>query len=449
MAFLSFPEGFIWGASTSAYQIEGAWNEDGKGECNWDRFTHRPYAIRTGENGDVACDHYHRYKEDVASMKALGLKAYHFSIHWTRVLPDGFGRVNPAGLDFYERLVDDLLEAGVAPLGVLYHWETPQKIEELGGWGNRQTADWYAEFAQIVFKRLGDRVPRWATFNEPWCSSFLAYATGMFAPGVNDYSQAYRAVHHQLLGHAKAVQAYRAGGWKGEIGIILNFDHAVPASDAEADQAAARRHREQFIGLFAGPLFKGAYPQEVLDWAGPMAPEIKSGDMETIHTPIDYLGVNYYNAQTVSFEPFGGHLKAAGVPLSEGMWGKTVMGWGIYPSGLNAVLLTLKERYGNPKMIVTENGTAAPDKPDANGYVEDDDRIAFLRAHISAAHKALAQGVNLRGYHVWSLLDNFEWAEGYTPRFGLVRVDYKTLKRIPKKSYRWYGEVIRENGVWE
>ncbi len=449
MAFLTFPEDFTWGAATSAYQIEGAWNEDGKGENIWDRFSHRPYTIRSGEKGDVACDHYHRMSEDVALIKSLGLKSYRFSLSWGRILPEGTGKVNAKGLDFYDRLLDALLDAGVQPMVTLFHWDLPQKLQDSGGWNDRRTVECFAAFAGVAFERFGDRVQLWSTFNEPYCSAFMGYGSGMFAPGINDYSQAYQVAHNQLLAHGKAVELFRRGGYKGEIGIVLNFEHAVPASDSDADRAAARRYMEQYFGLFVDPIFSGHYSDEVLAWAGSMAPCIKPGDLQVIHIPIDFLGVNYYTAFKVAFDPFGGHLKARHQSYSQPMWGNTEMNWGVYPAGLEAILLELKSRCGNPKMFITENGCAALDEPDGAGYVEDTMRMAYLRAHISTIHRVLTSGINLHGYYVWSLLDNFEWAEGFRPRFGLCRVDYSNGSRIPKKSFAWYKEVIENNGLWE
>jgi len=443
-----FPQGFVWGAATSAYQIEGAWNEDGKGESIWDRFSHRPYSIRNGDTGDVACDHYHRMPEDVALMKSLGLKAYRFSIAWSRVLPEGRGRVNPKGLDFYDRLVDELLGAGIAPTACLYHWDLPQAIQEQGGLGSRQVVDWFAEYADLMFKKLGDRVMRWGTHNEPWVSAFIGHSMGVMAPGLADTSLAYQAAHHLLLAHAKAVQVYRAGGYKGEIGIILDVEHTFPASQAEQDVAACRRYTDSYAGLFANPVFKGHYPAELMEWLGPMAPKVQPGDMELIQQPIDYLGINYYRGVEVRYDP-GHYLKCQVSHKSQPLWGSTEIGWGVYPDGLTEVLLRFKNQYGNPKMFVTENGVATPDRLGADGQVNDVARINYVRAHILACHTAIQQGANLQGYFVWSLLDNFEWAEGYAPRFGMVWVDFPTGRRTPKGSFDWYREVIRRNGIEE
>ena len=448
MSILQFPEGFLWGVATSAYQIEGAWNEDGKGESIWDHFVHRPYNVLNGDTGDVACDHYHHMPEDVALMKELGIKTYRFSIAWPRVLPQGRGAVNSRGLDFYDHLVDNLLAAGIVPNATLNHWDYPQALQELGGWPNRDSADWFADYARVVFDRLGDRVAFWATHNEPWVIAFIGYAWGVLAPGICDYSQAYQAIHHLLLAHGKTVQLFRQGGYKGQIGIVLNLGHFEPASDSDADRAACQRAYEENVALFMDPLFKGCYPQMLMDWIGPHAPRTQSGDMAVISQPIDFLGVNYYTTNAISFSPRG-LLKADSATVSTPGWGRTEMDWGINPPGLAALLLHIKEKYGNPEMYVTENGCALKDAPDEHGFVADWGRVNFLRDHFRAAHEAIQAGANLRGYYVWSLMDNFEWAMGFGPRFGILRVNYDTGARTPKQSARWYSQVIAQNGVNE
>ncbi len=447
MIYRRFPDDFTWGASTSAYQIEGAWNEDGRGESIWDRFSHRRGTTRNGDTGDVACDHYHRMPQDVQLIQELGLKAYRFSISWSRVLPQGGGKPNPAGLGFYDRLVDRLQAVGVMPVVTLYHWDLPQALHEAGGWPSRDVTDRFVDYARLMFDTLGDRVAMWDTHNEPRVAAFLGYGDGIFAPGLADYSQAYQAAHHLLLAHGKCVQLFRQGGYRGQIGIILDSEHSLPASDGDADQAAWQRYYEQDTGFFADALFKGEYPPMLMDWIGSMAPRVLSGDMQVISQLIDFLGVNYYRTTTVAFNPGGGQLKCRAIPQTLPMWGYTELGWGVYPAGLTAVLLNIKSRYGSRPLYLTENGCATRDVPDTHGYVDDVERIDFMRGHIAAAHEALAAGVDLKGYFVWSLLDNFEWAEGYTPRFGLVRVDYPTQARAPKRSYHWYREVIRRNGL--
>lgn len=442
-----FPDGFMWGAATSAYQIEGAWNVDGKGESIWDRYAHQKYKITNGDTGDVACDHYHRLEEDVALLKQLGLNAYRFSTAWTRVLPDGYGPVNQKGLDFYQRLVDLLLEAGIQPVCTLYHWDLPQAIQEQGGWGNRETSDWFAEYAQVMFTALGDRVPYWATHNEPWVIAFLGHAYGLMAPGLADTSLAYQVVHHLLLSHGKALQIFRQGKYAGQIGFVIDVEDCLPYSDRDEDLAACQRYAEQRVWLCADPLFKGHYPIELMEWLGPMAPVIRAGDMELIQQPIDFLGINYYRGMKIKFDPSGGDLKCTPLPVTAPLSGYTEMGWGVHPEGLKSVLLQIKEKYANPKIFVTENGLANADILTYDGRVKDWQRIDYLRAHLSAAHGAIEAGSNLEGYFHWSLLDNFEWAQGYAMRFGLVYIDFVNQKRIPKDSFHWYHSVIARNGI--
>lgn len=450
MALRKFPEGFVWGVATSSYQIEGAWDEDGKGESIWDRFSHTPNRVLNGDTGDTACDHYHRMNEDIELLKTLGVKSYRFSIAWPRVLPDGRGKPNPKGLAFYERLVDGLLEAGITPNATLYHWDLPQVLQDAGGWPARETADAFARYAGLMFDTLGDRVPFWATFNEPWVISFLGHANGQFAPGIASVPAAYQCAHHLLLAHGKAVQEYRRRSLPGKIGIVLNTEYPVPASDSEADKAAAQRYFEEYISVFAEPLFKGSYPAMLMDWIGPMAPKIEDGDMDLIRQPIDFLGMNYYTSRLVHYSPSGGYLKLQTEPLTLPMSGHTEVGWGIYPPGMTALLRHYSETYPDlPPIYVTENGCAARDAAGTDDFVDDRDRVAYLREHFLAAQDALHAGVDLRGYYVWSFLDNFEWADGYRPRFGLVRVEYATQKRIPKRSFHWYRQVIEDNGVWE
>lgn len=449
MGLRQFPAGFLWGAATASYQIEGAWNEDSKGESIWDRFSHSPDRIFNGDTGDVACNHYHRMPEDVVLMKELGLQSYRFSVSWPRVLPAGRGPVNQKGLDFYDRLVDRLLAAGIAPNATLNHWDFPQALQEQGGWPNRDSADWFADYARLMFDKLGDRVTMWATHNEPWVVAFLGHAFGEFAPGLADYSQAFQTAHHLLLAHGKAVQLFRAGSYRGEIGIVLDLQHCQPASARPADQAACQRRYEMAHAWFLDPLFKASYPDMLMAWIGPHAPRIQTGDLALINQPIDFLGVNYYMTHAVRFSHRGGLLKLDTDFISAPNWGQTAMGWGINPAGLTAILLNLKENYGNPKIFITENGCAVDDTPDENGFVADAGRINYLRAHLLAVHDAIRAGVNVKGYYVWSLMDNFEWAHGLSPRFGLVRVEYGTGQRIPKQSAHWYGEVIAQNGVHE
>jgi beta-glucosidase len=447
MPIKRFPENFIWGVATAAYQIEGAWNEDGKGESIWDRFSHLPYKVKNGDTGDVACDHYHRMPEDLALMRELEIKAYRFSTAWSRVLPEGRGQVNPKGLDFYDRLVDRLVESNILPVCTLYHWDLPQALQEQGGWANRDTADWFAEYAQIMFDRLGDRVSHWATLNEPWVVAFLGHGNGLMAPGFADTSLAYQVMHHLLLSHGKAVGAYRSGRYPGEIGIVVDIEHTQPASQSEADREAWQRYSDHYPWICTEPVFNGAYPAKLMDWLGPTAPKIMGGDLELIHQQVDFLGVNYYRGVEVGFDAGGGILKCQVRHLTSPMCGFTEMGWGIYPQGLRSVLLQIRDRYGNPNVFITENGCAAPDNLNEDGTVKDWQRVDYLRSHLSAAHTSIQEGANLAGYFHWSLMDNFEWAQGYSQRFGMVWIDYPTQQRIPKDSFQWYRAVIARNGL--
>jgi beta-glucosidase len=447
MATLKFPESFLWGVATSAYQIEGAHDEDGKGPSIWDRFTRWEAHILNGDNGDVACDHYHRYREDVALLRTLGIPAYSLTLAWTRILPEGRWPVNRKGLSFYSRLVDELLEAEIQPVCTLFHWDLPQALEDAGGWPSRETADYFAEYARVVFDHLGDRVRVWATHNEPWVCAFLGYAHGVHAPGRCDYTLAYQAAHHLLLSHGKAVQVFRQGGYSGKIGLILNLNGLVPATDREEDAAATRRVHDETHAMFLDPVFKGTYPQTLFDYIGPHQPRVHADDLAIIHQPIDFFGLNYYNTDLVSFDLFGGLNKARLTPLSSSGWGRTEMGWGIHPAGLANEVLYLKENYGNPYLYVTENGCATPDVPDDAGFVNDGERIRFLQAHLQALHQSIRDGANVHGYFVWTIFDNFEWERGYSRRFGLVHVNRSTQRRTPKQSAHWYRDVIRQNAI--
>jgi len=444
---LVYPEGFLWGAATSAYQIEGAWNEDGKGESIWDRFARWPGHVLNGDTGDTACDHYHRMEADVALMAELGLPWYSFTLAWTRLLPQGRGAPNPRGLAFYDRLVDTLLARGIQPKATLYHWDLPQALQDEGGWPAPATAEAFAEYARLAFDRLGDRVKIWATFNEPWVAAFLGYGHGLHAPGLCHAQAAYQSAHHMLLAHALAVQVYRQGNYGGKIGLILNLNHILPASQRPEDLAAAERVYAETHRIFLDPLVHGRYPEAFYAWLGPHAPRRQAGDLARIHGTYDYLGINHYNTDTAAYDVHASWLKARLRPYTAPGWGFTTMNWGVNPAGLRAELRDLQENYGNPEVYITENGCALPDQPDENGFVADWERIAFLRAHLREVHAAIQQGARVRGYFVWSLFDNFEWERGYTQRFGLVRIEYNTLKRIPKQSARWYGEVIRRNGI--
>jgi beta-glucosidase len=444
-----FPSGFVWGASTAAYQVEGAWNEDGKGESVWDHFAHLPGRIDNGDTGDTACDHYHRMPDDVAMMKSLGFTGYRFSIAWSRVLPGGNGPVNPKGLDFYDRLVDELGKAGILANVTLNHWDMPQALFERGGWPNRDSAEWFAHYARVVFDRLGDRVAMWATHNEPINSSLAGYGSGVMAPGLADMSMGYQAAHHLNLAHGKAVKVFRQGNYKGKIGIVLDLHNLIPASDKDADRLAWQRTVESVQGLFVEPIFQGRYPAYLMEWLGPIAPKVSDGDLAIIQQPLDFLGLNYYFTSEISYSAGGGQLKSAQKMLTLPSMGSTDVGWGFYPAGLRSALLRAKDVLGDLPIYITENGAAVQDVADADGYVEDRERVNYLRQHLVEVHKAIQAGVNVRGYFIWSLMDNFEWAMGFKPRFGIVRVDYATLKRTPKLSAHWYSDVIANNCVTE
>jgi beta-glucosidase len=445
MALETFAPSFLWGAATAAYQIEGAWQEDGKGESIWDRFSHTPGKTLNGDTGDVACDHYHRYSEDVALMKSLGLKSYRFSISWPRLFPSSSGEINQKGVDFYNRLIDSLLEAGITPLPTLYHWDLPQALQDAGGWPNLQTAYHFADYAEAAFKAYGDRVPQWITLNEPWCVAHLGYLTGEHAPGRKDLGECLAAGHTLLLAHGLAVQRFRALCPEGRIGLTDNVASVRSATDSEADQAAARRWDAYFNRWFFDPIFNGEYPAELREGFGNLLPEITEEQRSVIHGPQDFIGVNYYSPSVVAHNPEGLVLNVKGV----GKPGApvTAMGWVIDPRGLYEILTQLRDIYKSPAIYVTENGAAFDETPNADGYVQDEPRRVYLRYHFRAAHAAMMSGVRLGGYFVWSLMDNFEWAHGYSKRFGIVHVDYATQKRTPKLSAAWYAQVIRQNAV--
>ena len=454
MVKVSFPQHFLWGVATSAYQIEGAAQEDGRGESIWDRFARTPGKVEDGSNGDVACDHYHRFAEDVALMKQMGVKAYRFSVAWPRIQPTGRGPVNQRGLDFYSRLVDTLLEAGIAPCATLYHWDLPQTLQDAGGWPNRATAQAFVEYAQIVSRALGDRVSTFITHNEPWCASLLSHQRGVHAPGMKDWGAALAASHHLLLSHGLAVPVIRRESPRAEVGITLNLMPSVPASPSAADYDAYRHFDGYFNRWFLDPLYGRRYPADMIaDYieAGHLPAEgltvVQPGDLEAIAAPCDFLGINYYNRAVLRSEtvpedqnaPRTEHL----APQSE--W--TEMGWEVYPEGLAHILMRVHHTYGPRKMYVTENGASYSDPPNAEGRVPDERRRVFLRDHFLAARRAMDAGAPLAGYFVWSLMDNYEWDRGYTQRFGIVWVDYQTQTRILKDSARWYVGVIRENAV--
>ncbi|GAA4979312.1 beta-glucosidase [Nonomuraea thailandensis] len=429
---------FLWGTATAAYQIEGATSEDGRGPSVWDTFSHEPGRTSRGQTGDVACDHYHRWPEDVALMEGLGVNAYRFSIAWPRVLPLGSGQVNAPGLDFYDRLVDALLAAGIQPVPTLFHWDLPQALEERGGWLNRDVCELFAGYAAVTAERLADRVPLWITLNEPFVHMAYGYAMGVHAPGRALLTGALPAAHHQLLGHGLAVQALRAAGAR-QVALTNNCTPVWPASQEEPDLRAAEAYDILHNRLFNDPVLLGAYPD--LSAYTPEPDFVRDGDLATIAAPLDALGVNYYNPTRIA-APTGDGLPFDDAGISG--FPTTAFGWPVVPGGLRELLTGLKARYGAalPPILITENGCSQEDVPAADGTIDDLARVDFLDRHIAAMRQAMAQGVDVRGYFVWSLLDNFEWAEGYDQRFGLVHVDFDTQRRTPKRSYHWYAEFL-------
>jgi len=446
----SLPEGFLWGVATSAFQIEGGAHEDGRGESIWDRFAATPGRIADGSNAVVACDHYHRWREDIELMRWLGVGAYRFSIAWPRILPRGRGRINPAGLDWYDALVDTLLEAGILPFVTLYHWDLPQELQDAGGWGVRETADAFVAYADAVSRRLGDRVRHWTTHNEPWCVAFQGHEVGAQAPGHRDPAESLRAAHHVLLSHGGAVEVLRRNSPGAEVGIVLILAPVSPATESAADRDAARQADGSLNRWYLDPLFRGRYPEDAIEdrvrlghAQGPALPFVRDGDLRTIATPIDFLGVNYYSRNVVRAAPSGAPTVDPPAPERE----RTDMGWEVYPRGLYDTLVRVTRDYAPAKIYVTENGAAYTDAADAEGRIADQRRIDYLDAHIAQAGRAIADGVPLAGYFAWSLLDNFEWAHGYAKRFGLFEVDFETQRRRPRDSAHWYRQVVAPNSA--
>lgn len=422
--------------ASSAYQTEGAVGEDGRGVSIWDTFSHVPGKIRGGDTGDVACDHYHRWREDVALMAELGVGAYRFSIAWPRIIPQGTGAVNQPGLDFYDRLVDALVEARIQPFATLYHWDLAQPLEDAGGWPARATVDAFLEYAEVVTARLGDRVGWWATVNEPRVAAKLGYRTGEHAPGRQDLADSLAAAHHLLLAHGLSVPIIRANCRDAQVGVVLDLNAFVPGSSRPEDHEAARLADGDDNRWYLDPLAGRGYPIDVVESLGTDLDFVREGDLERIAVPLDFLGVNYYRREVVSA---GGIVEVPPLP-------QTGIGWEIYPEGLSEILSRLARDYAWPSYVITENGAAFPDAVDAAGEVQDQDRIEYLRRHTAAALRAMEEGVPLRGYLMWSFLDNFEWTEGYSKRFGLVYVDFETQSRIPKASARWFSAFGKTDG---
>ena len=445
----SLPADFRWGVATSAYQIEGAYDEDGRGLSIWDTYCRTPGMVEGDENGDVACDHYHRMPADIALVKSLGVDVYRFSVAWPRIQADGRGPANVKGMDFYDRMVDELLRSNVDPWVTLYHWDLPQALEDAGGWPERDTAYRFADYAMLVFDRLQDRVRTWTTLNEPWCSAMLGYYEGRQAPGRQNFADAMDAVHHLLLGHGLAAQRMRAAATEPiELGITLNMGTAMAATESMADQEAARRADGLGARIYLDPLLRGQYPGDIVDdlsVRGIKLPVV-DGDLAIISQPIDVLGVNYYSSHRFSGVDADGRTEdAEGNPVTEAVrFGRpvTAMDWEIVPEGFTQLLVRLSREYPGVPLVITENGAAFDDVPDASGFVADHDREAYLSAHIAAVAAARQQGADVRGYFAWSLMDNFEWSYGYAKRFGLVHVDYETQVRTPKQSALWYRDTI-------
>jgi beta-glucosidase len=441
----SFPSGFLWGAATSAYQIEGSPLADGAGPSIWHRFSHTPGRTQGGAVADVACDHYRRWAEDVDRMRELGLQSYRFSLSWSRILPEGRGRVNAKGLEFYSRLIDRLLEAGITPMVTLYHWDLPAALDDQGGWLNPDIRFWFADYARVAFEALADRVPLWATINEPWVVAHDGYWTGANAPGHRNAFELPRVSHHALCAHGAAVQVYRSG-WEQKIGLVVNLEPKYPATESAADAAAVERADIYFNRQYLDPVFLGRYPAGLPGLFGEAWPEPAPEDLELISQPIDYVGVNYYTRKVVRHDESIWPDRAAPVDVPGAFYTETH--WEIYADGLRRALCDVRERYGDIPLYVTENGAAIADPaPGRDGIIDDAVRVRYLREHIGAVREAMRQGVDVRGYYVWSLLDNLEWSSGYSKRFGIVNVDFETLRRTPKASALFYRDWIRSAGA--
>ncbi|MCY0943363.1 GH1 family beta-glucosidase [Streptomyces antarcticus] len=438
----AFPQDFAWGTATSAYQIEGAVKEDGRGPSIWDAFSHTPGKVDNGDTGDEACDHYHRWPQDIALMKQLGTNAYRMSIAWPRIVPDGSGPVNARGLDFYDKVIDGLLEAGITPSVTLYHWDLPQALQDRGGWTVRETAEHLATYTSAVAERLGDRVTHWATLNEPLCSGWIGHLEGRMAPGLTDLTAAVRASYHLLLGHGLATQALRAAAPGAQIGLVTNHSTVVPATNHPEDLAAAARMDGHTNRWWLDPVYGRGFPTDMQALYGVELPE-RPGDLDTIAAPLDWHGLNYYFPATVANDatgpvPFAREVRLPDVP-------RTGLDWQIDANGIESLLLRLTNDYGVRKLYVTENGSAFPDTVGPDGAVDDPERTAYLEQHLAACARAVRQGAPLAGYYAWSLLDNFEWAYGYDKRFGLVHVDYATQHRTVKTSGRRYADIVRSH----
>ncbi|PJF29584.1 MAG: beta-glucosidase [Phototrophicales bacterium] len=439
-----FPQDFLWGAATASYQIEGAVFEDGRGTTVWDVFADTPGKVKNGDSGEVACDHYHRYPQDVALMKQLGLHAYRFSIAWARILPEGTGNINPAGLDFYDKLLDTLLVNGIRPFATLYHWDLPQALEDKGGWTNKMIVDWFGEYVHIVTKRLGDRLKDWMTLNEPWVFTYLGYASGDHAPGHRDLNMYIRASHHSIMAHARAVNIVHANVADSQVGIVLNPAWSDPHSDTLQDYLASQRLLSFQNRWWLHPLYHGEYPADMMAIYGDKMAFLQADDFDELKAnPSDFLGVNFYTRHVVQAMPYSDEwLKFITVRQNRE---HTEMDWEVSPEAIYNVLKHIHDEYAPSKIYITENGAAFNDVVTGDS-VHDERRVAFYQQYLAHCHRAIADGIPLKGYFAWSLLDNFEWAEGYSKRFGIIYVDYPTQRRIIKDSGKWYAQTIRDNG---
>ena len=437
-----FPKDFVWGVATASYQIEGAWNVDSKGESIWDRFSHTVGKVKGADTGDIACDSYHRYREDIELAKGLNLKSYRFSVSWPRIQADGTGKPNQKGLDYYKRLADTLVEAKVRPLATLYHWDLPQPLQDKGGWPNRDIVGRFVEYCEIVTRALGDRVTNWCIFNEPWVFTFLGYARGMHAPALKDFAATMRATHVVNIAQGQAFRAIKAVNPRFRVGTAYSMSYCQPLTPGAEDQAAAKRAHAMGNDWFLRTALKGEYPkafpgENPLDVMG-----VKAGDMELVRAPLDFLGINYYRRQLVSAKPAGQGEDSMAVKHEDGTAGPlTDFAWEVWPDGFYEMIMQVTREYGNPAIEITENGCSYLDSPDAHGRIPDQRRIDFTRGYLSAVGRAMKDGADVRAYHHWSLLDNFEWAEGFAQRFGLVYVDFRDQRRIIKDSGHWYGRL--------
>ena len=443
-----FPKNFIWGAAAASYQIEGAYDEDGKGESIWDRFTHETGNIQNGDTGNTACDHYHKYQKDIQLMQEIGLDSYRFSISWPRIFPKGTGNINQQGLDFYKRLVEKLLKSDIKPIATLYHWDLPQALQDREGWENRDTANYFHEYAMRVIEEFDGLIDTWITHNEPWVVSFLGHAFGQHAPGKQDYQSALQVLHHLLLSHGMVVRTFKEEKIDGEIGITLNLGDFQPATDNKEDLAAAWRQDNFINKIVLDPLFRAKYPKDLYEFFEENVGEIdiRDGDMSIISYPMDFLGINYYSRNVVKHAKEANILETKEVKVEDSQY--TEMGWEVYPQGLYNVLNRVNNEYSELPLYITENGAAFNDKLTENNKVKDYDRVDYLKGHLMKAHQAIEDGIPLKGYYVWSIMDNFEWAYGYSKRFGIVFVDYKdNQKRYIKQSGHFYSDVIARNGI--